>query len=156
MAKRLTKKQKEFADEYVKTGNGTKAALKTYETSDYSTASVIAAENLDKPKIRQYLDSHADMARKGILELAQKAGNEQVRLAVQGNGNPKLFVSEVCENTIWEFETYRYDPKQLDDYETNEKNAPNDPLKLNDHAMDALRYVMLEYARPEQTKPISK
>ena len=52
MSKRLTTKQKAFAEEYVKNGgNGTKAALKAYNTTDISTASSIACENLTKPDI---------------------------------------------------------------------------------------------------------
>lgn len=48
----LTKKQKIFVKEYVKDENGTQSALKAYDTKDYKTASVIAAENLDKPSIQ--------------------------------------------------------------------------------------------------------
>ena len=49
---KLTPKQVEFAKEYVKTKNATKAALKAYDTVDENTAAVIGAENLRKPKIR--------------------------------------------------------------------------------------------------------
>lgn len=70
----------------------------------------------------------------------------QDRLVVQPNNKPRLFVSEVCKNLIWEFETYRYDDKKDD------KNAPEQPIKESDHAMDALRYLMLEYAKPEPRK----
>lgn len=53
---KLTKKQKGFVEDYIKTGNGTKAALAHYNTSDYKTASVIASENLDKPSIQDALE----------------------------------------------------------------------------------------------------
>lgn len=49
---KLTPKQKVFVEEYVKTKNGVKAALKAYDTKDYSTAGSIAVENLQKPAIR--------------------------------------------------------------------------------------------------------
>ncbi len=52
MAKKLTPKQKIFVEEYAKTKNGVKAALKAYDTTDYSTAGSIAVENLQKPAIR--------------------------------------------------------------------------------------------------------
>lgn len=49
---KLTRKEAKYVQEYVKTGNGTQSALKAYDTKDYKTASVISAENLDKPRIR--------------------------------------------------------------------------------------------------------
>lgn len=51
MARKLTKKQRGFVKDYLKTGNGTQAALKNYDTKDINTAAVIAVENLSKPKI---------------------------------------------------------------------------------------------------------
>ena len=51
MARNLTKKQKGFVKDYVETGNGVQSALKNYDTDDYSTAGMIASENLEKPKI---------------------------------------------------------------------------------------------------------
>jgi len=88
----------------------------------------------------------ADSIRTGIRLI-------QDRLVVQGNGKPKLFVSDHCKNLIWEFETYRYDQKHLEKHEEDERNLPEKPLKFNDHAMDALRYLMLQYAEPELYKP---
>ena len=51
MARVITKKQRDFVEEYVKTGNGAKSALKTYDTDDYKTAQSIATENLSKPVV---------------------------------------------------------------------------------------------------------
>lgn len=45
---KLTLKQKKFLRLYFKYGNGTKAALEVYSTSDPRAASVIASENLAK------------------------------------------------------------------------------------------------------------
>ncbi len=56
----LTKKQKVFVKEYVKTENGTQSALKAYDTKDYSTAGNIASENLNKPKIVAVLKTLAE------------------------------------------------------------------------------------------------
>lgn len=56
MANKLTKKQKGFVKEYIKTGNGTQSALANYDTDDYSTAGMIASENLNKPKIQIALE----------------------------------------------------------------------------------------------------
>ena len=77
---KLTKKQKEFADEFLETGNKTQSALKTYNTTDYKTASVIGSENLDKPSIIKYIQSRSSMAISNIEKLANNAKNETVRL----------------------------------------------------------------------------
>lgn len=52
--KKLTIKQKKFADEYIKTGNATQAAI----NSGYSkrTAATIGAQNLIKLNIKTYID----------------------------------------------------------------------------------------------------
>ena len=54
MSKRLTIKQKKFADEYIKTGNATQSAI----NAGYSekTARKIGSENLTKPDIKAYID----------------------------------------------------------------------------------------------------
>lgn len=52
--RKLTAKQKKFADEFIKTGNATLSA----ERAGYSekTAAVIGHENLRKPNIKKYID----------------------------------------------------------------------------------------------------
>lgn len=65
-------------------------------------------------------------------------------LKVRDNGKPKLFISENCEDLIFEFETYRYPEKKAD------KNESEQPMKENDHLLDALRYLKLKlyYGNP--------
>ena len=60
MRKNLSKKQKGFVKDYVRTGNGVKSALNNYDTKDYSTAGSIAVENLQKPAIQEAIKSIAD------------------------------------------------------------------------------------------------
>lgn len=61
------------------------------------------------------------------------AGISSVRnLLKQG----KLHIHSSCVNLINEFETYSYQEKKAD------KNAPEEPVKENDHALDALRYAL--------------
>ena len=52
--KKLTIKQKKFADEYIISGNATQAAIKAGYSEKTST--VIGAENLTKPNIKAYID----------------------------------------------------------------------------------------------------
>jgi len=56
---------------------------------------------------------------------------------LEGTGKPKLFISSNCKNLIFEFESYHY-PEEKED-----RNAPEIPIKENDHALDALRYLAL-------------
>ena len=53
-------------------------------------------------------------------------------LKVQGDGRPRLTMSSFCTNTISEFETYAW-----------KGNDKDQPKKENDHAADAIRYVIL-------------
>lgn len=99
----------------------------------------------------------ANLQTKGIiLEAVKKAGVGQKSsiaggitlindmLKIQGNGRPKLFISEQCKNLIYEFETYHY-PE-----DTYDRNNPEDPVKDKDHLLDALRYLRLKlyYGNP--------
>ena len=55
----------------------------------------------------------------------------------------RLFVHKSCTNLIWELETYCYPEKKPD------RNEDENPIKENDHAVDALRYaIMMEAAAP--------
>lgn len=68
---KLTRKQKAFADTLINNPklSATKAALKTYNTTDRTTASVIATENLAKPSIQIYLDKHIEKAKSKVVQL---------------------------------------------------------------------------------------
>lgn len=55
----------------------------------------------------------------------------------------RLFIHESCYNLIWELETYSYPDKKPD------HNEEENPIKENDHALDALRYaLMMEEIKP--------
>jgi PBSX family phage terminase large subunit len=48
----------------------------------------------------------------------------------------RLFISQSCVNLIWELETYAYPDKK------SEHNPEENPIKENDHALDAIRYAL--------------
>lgn len=54
----------------------------------------------------------------------------QEHLKVQGDGTPRLTIDPSCVNTINEFESYIWKPEK------------DEPVKENDHALDALRYYL--------------
>lgn len=70
LAQKLTKKERIFADEYVKTTNGTQSVI----TAGYSekTASVTASKMLRKPKVRQYIDAIMDERSKDTIATADE------------------------------------------------------------------------------------
>ncbi len=72
-------------------------------------------------------------ARKDVLlgiEAVQSA------LKVQGNGKPRLFIFETCKHTVSEMIGYRWAEG------TETKDPKDEPLKVNDHCVDALRYCL--------------
>lgn len=81
----------------------------------------------------------ADMQNSGINATGAKGrvldGIQKVqdRLKIQGDGLPRLTVDPSCINVINEFESYQW--KQTKGIEKDE------PVKENDHAMDAIRYL---------------
>ena len=56
----------------------------------------------------------------------------QNRLPASGDGRPRLTVSASCPNAIAEFESYCW--------KESGGGTKDEPEKVNDHAMDALRY----------------
>ena len=83
-----------------------------------------------------------------IEELKRKHVN--IREVIKGKGSVKsgiqsirelllrgdLMINKQCVNLISEFEMYSYDDAK------GEKNEQEEPIKANDHALDALRYVV--------------
>lgn len=85
--------------------------------------------------------------KEGSLEGSVKSGITEVanKLKLQElTGKPKLFVDKRCENLIWEFEAYQW-PKKQDD-----RNVREVPVKDNDHALDALRYMVMMVKNPHK------
>mgnify|MGYP001604624418 FL=1 len=70
------------------------------------------------------------------------AGINRVRELFKAN---KIHIHKSCINLINELETYSYPEKQ-------ELHNPNElPIKENDHAVDALRYVLFVHAVMKKT-----
>ena len=69
------------------------------------------------------------------------------RNSTHSQGEPSLFLSSSCVNTIREFETYRWKEKSVT--QAKDLNEPDVPEKANDHAMDALSYFACSYKKNE-------
>jgi PBSX family phage terminase large subunit len=61
------------------------------------------------------------------------AGIDAVRELFKAN---RIHIHQNCVNLIAELDTYSYKPKKAD------KNSPEEPIKENDHLVDALRYAL--------------
>jgi phage terminase large subunit len=73
-------------------------------------------------------------AKKNVQQGIQAVKN---RLAVQEDGKPRLFFCKSMSNTLSEIYDYLWEPDNRD------LNAKEAPVKMNDHAMDALRYMVM-------------
>lgn len=62
----------------------------------------------------------------------------QMRLQTAGDGKPRLYIHSSCVNLIKEFYAYSWQPA------SEGRNAKEEPVKENDHALDALRYMIME------------
>jgi phage terminase small subunit len=78
--RRLTKKQKGFADKFLETGKMGQSALEVYDVKSMAVAAVIANENIKKPNVKEYLESHAPQAAIRIKELSAQDENLPVAL----------------------------------------------------------------------------
>lgn len=103
VTRKLTIKQKKFADEYIISGNATEAA----KIAGYSekTAAVIGAENLIKPNIKSYIEARLaeledkaiakqDEVLKYLTSIIRGEQTEQV-LMLDGDGAQKITNIEV-------------------------------------------------------------
>lgn len=64
------------------------------------------------------------------------------RLARAGDGRPRLTFGAGCANTLAELESYAWKERS--------GNMQDEPEKINDHAMDALRYGVMYLDKPQR------
>lgn len=81
----LTYKERTFAEEYAKTHNGTRSALKAYDVKNLKTASVIASENLAKPRVINRIDQIMKQAKynpvnsvRSVMSIEEKASKNKM------------------------------------------------------------------------------
>lgn len=91
---RLTKKQRGFVKDYVKTGNGQQSAMRNYDVSSKESAEALASENLTKPAIIQAIQERLpdDLLAERHLELLNKRETETV-YETSGTGEDKITTS---------------------------------------------------------------
>jgi len=72
---------------------------------------------------------------KAKKNVAEGIASVAAKIKVKKNGKSSLLVHPRCENLIQELDSYRY-------ADTARTNTKEEPLKINDHAVDALRYAI--------------
>jgi phage terminase small subunit len=77
----LTKKQRGFVKDIIKTGNATKAALNNYDIEsedEENVAGAIGSENLRKPKIQEALKPFLERYQKELSRILSAMENKQL------------------------------------------------------------------------------
>lgn len=102
---KLTEKQKRFADEYIRCGNATQAAI--YAGYSKKTARSVGYENLTKPHIKEYIDKRLkSLSSKRIVGMTEALENiskvargeplkQSVVLNVSDDGTPLIEVDYI-------------------------------------------------------------
>lgn len=93
---------------------------------------------------------YCDAAEPQRIEEIRRAGikalpaNKDVKAGIDFIKSRKLFINQGSANLLKEIKSYKYKtPGQ------KIANTPEEPLKLNDHAMDAMRYAAISFKKPE-------
>ena len=63
---------------------------------------------------------------------------------------PGIYFTRNCSHTIEELPNYQW--KQLNPNDEGKKNAPEEPLEVDDHCCDALRYFIMDYISTKRPK----
>lgn len=102
---KLTEKQKRFADEYIRCGNATQAAI--HAGYSKKTARFVGYENLTKPHIKEYIDKRLkELSSKRIVGMTEALENiskvargeplkQSVVLNVSDDGTPLIEVDYI-------------------------------------------------------------
>jgi phage terminase large subunit len=94
---------------------------------------------------------YCDAAEPDRIEEIKRAGfkavaaNKDVKGGIDFIKSRKLFIEQGSVNILKEIKSYKFKPKG------NNKNEPEEPLKLNDHAMDAARYASISFRKTKST-----
>lgn len=112
------------------------------------------------PMIKQIVKPHepvyCDTAEPSRIEELKRAGikaipaNKDVKLGIDFIKSRKLYINSQSVNILKEIKSYKYM-----DQGKRKTNEPEIPLKLNDHAMDAMRYAAISLSKPKQTLHVS-
>ena len=87
----------------------------------------------------------------GLANNSKTEGIDRIKTYLKPHpitGKPRLFMFDTCVNLIEEMSQYKYDT--LSSTLSGKRNEKEEPLKVNDHSCDALRYMIVNL--PEAPK----
>lgn len=105
-----------------------------------------------KQIVKPYDSIYCDAAEPQRIEEIKRAGfkaiaaNKDVKAGIDFIKSRKLFIHQGSSNILKEIKSYKYKTKG-----NKVTNTPEEPLKLNDHAMDAMRYAAISFKKPKQS-----
>lgn len=109
-----------------------------------------------KQIVKPYDPIYCDNAEPNRIEELKRSGikampaNKDVKLGIDFIKSRKLYVNSQSVNMLKEVKSYKYM-----DQGKRKGNEPETPLKLNDHAMDALRYAAISLSKPKSRLHVS-
>jgi len=124
-----------------------------YKTGLTNTEIIERCKNLrEKHRINAFYPDHAEPDRIEEMTRAGLSCREVNKDIVKGIDKVRelfkagrLKITPGCENLIWELEAYHYPPKK------DNHNAQEEPIKEDDHCLDALRYALFT-SEPERAR----
>lgn len=125
-----------------------------YAQEEFYQSKVTNAEliNVLKQIVKPGEKIFCDAAEPQRIEEIRRAGfqavaaNKNVKDGIDFIKSRKLFIEQGSVNLLKEIKSYKYKtPGQ------KIANTPEEPLKLNDHAMDAMRYAAISFKKPKSS-----
>jgi phage terminase large subunit len=108
--------------------------------------------NMMKPIVKHSDPIYCDSAEPDRIEELRRAGfkalpaNKNVKDGIDFIKSKKLFIHSGSANILKEIKSYKYKTKGK-----KLVNEPEEPIKMNDHAMDAGRYASISFKKPKST-----
>ena len=119
-------------------------AKKIHELTDCKVEMVVADHDAEDRATLEENEIYTDIADKRVSPGIQAV---QERLKVQPDGKPRLFVMRgATVEEDWRLVDEKRPTSTLDEFSAyvwNDKVAKDEPLKINDHGMDAMRYAAM-------------
>lgn len=116
--------------------------LKAYKQTEEPTIiidpSTAQVHGVTVQSVQQEYSDHGVATIPGNNKVQAGINRTKEYLKKDANNLVRLHVSNICRNTIREFQTYKWDERVTLYSEEKDK-----PLKVNDHAMDALRMALM-------------
>jgi phage terminase large subunit len=123
-------------------------------TEEFYQSKVTNTELIEvlKQLVSPYDPIYCDAAEPARIEEIKRAGfkalpaNKDVKAGIDFIKSRKLFIHQGSVNLLKEIKSYKFKVNK-----NKVGNTPEEPLKLNDHAMDAMRYAAISFKQPKVT-----